>query len=68
MKFDINKINIIRITQGLSITQLAEKSQLSKATISRILGEKTNARANNIGKIAKALDVGIEQITVSDES
>ena len=67
MKFDIDKINIIRITQGLSITKLAEKSGLSKATVSRILGKKTSARPNNIGKIAKALGVKLDQISDVEE-
>lgn len=54
------KINLIRIKQGISVTELAKKSKLAKATVSRILNNKVSARPDTIGKIAQALNVDVE--------
>ncbi|MCH3965470.1 MAG: helix-turn-helix domain-containing protein [Clostridium sp.] len=62
MESNVKKINLIRIKQGMSVTELAEKSKLAKATVSRILNNKACARPDTIGKLAKALNVDVEQI------
>lgn len=62
MKADIKKINLLRIRQGMSITELAKKSKLAKATVSRILSNKVCARPDTIGKLAKSLNVDVEQL------
>lgn len=62
MKINIEKLNWLRIEQGLSITKLAKKADISKATISRLLKNKVNARLDTIGKIAKALNVDVKEL------
>jgi transcriptional regulator with XRE-family HTH domain len=62
MKSDVKKINLLRIKKGMSITELAQKSELAKATVSRVLSNKSCARLDTIGKLAKALNVEVEQI------
>lgn len=62
MKSYVKKINLLRIKKGMSITELAQKSKLAKATVSRVLSNKSDARLDTIGKLAKALNVEVEQI------
>lgn len=62
MNINFNKINYLRIKEGLSITELHNKSKVSIPTISRLLKGGTSTRPENIGKIAKALNVDVEQI------
>lgn len=65
IKADIERINWLRIEQGMSITQLAKKSKISKATISRLLKNKITARPDTIGKIAIALNVPVKELYIS---
>ena len=51
--------------QGISKTQLAEKSGLALGTISRILNGKQELKANTLSKIAEALDLSPVDITDS---
>lgn len=67
MHVDSNKINWLRIEKGLSITELHNKSKVSIPTISRLLRGKTSVRLDNIGKIAKALNVNVKELFIDDE-
>ncbi|MBV4429040.1 helix-turn-helix domain-containing protein [Clostridium tyrobutyricum] len=62
MRYNVKDINLIRIKKGMSVTELAKKSKLAKATVSRILNNKVSARPDTIGKLTKALNVDVEQI------
>lgn len=62
MNINIEKIDWIRIERGLSITQLAKRAEMSKATISRLLRKEGNARTYTIGKIALALEVSVHEL------
>lgn len=62
MNVNIRKLDWIRIEQGLSITKLAKKAEMSKATISRLLKNEVNARPDTIGKIAMALQVPVKDL------
>ncbi|MAE50860.1 MAG: transcriptional regulator [Micavibrio sp.] len=52
----------VRIEKGLSHDKLAEKTGLSRATISFIENEKRKPRLETCLKIAKALDVDLAAI------
>lgn len=62
MNINIEKINWIRIERGLSITQLAKKAKISKATISRLFKNSGNTRPDTIGKIAIALRIPVQEL------
>ena len=60
MKPNIEEINWLRIEQGLSLTELAQKSNVSSTAITRMMNNATNTRPSTIGKIAKALNVNVK--------
>ncbi len=62
LKVNTEKINWLRIEQGLSITKLAEKSKTSKATISKLFKGEVEVRPDTVGKIAKALNVPVREL------
>lgn len=63
MPIDITKINNIIIEKGLSYSDLAEKSGISRTQISRIINSKnTRCRTKTISKLIKALDIDYEDI------
>lgn len=57
VKLNIEEIKWLMIEQGFSLTKLAKKSYVSKATISRMLNDISEPRPDTIGKIAKVLGV-----------
>ncbi len=57
-----NQIKKIRLRKGLSLTKLANKANISKGYLSSIESHKTNPSAHMIQKLAKALDVPVEQL------
>jgi transcriptional regulator with XRE-family HTH domain len=64
LKVNIEKLNWIRIEQGLSITALAEKAKMSKATVSKVLRNDVEARPYTIGKIAIALEISAKELYI----
>ncbi|WML35670.1 helix-turn-helix transcriptional regulator [Clostridium sp. OS1-26] len=66
MKINVEKINWIRIEQGLSLIELCERASVSRATISRLLKGEVSTRADIIGKIAMALEVPVKELYVKE--
>jgi XRE family transcriptional regulator, master regulator for biofilm formation len=63
VKVDLgNKIKQLRIKKGLSISKLSVISNVSKGYLSSIENHETNPSAHMIQKIAKALEVPVEQL------
>ena len=50
-------IKLYMLKKGYSITKLANKSNLGKSTISRLINQTGTPRIETIYKIAKALDI-----------
>ena len=61
-KLNLKAFNLSMIKKGLSINQLSKESGVGKATISRLTREKVVSRPSTIFKIAKALDIDVEEI------
>lgn len=61
-KLNLKALNLSMIKKGLSINQLSKESGVGKATISRLTREKVVSRPSTIFKIAKALDIDVEEI------
>ncbi len=57
MKINTQKVNLLRINKGLTLTQLSKLSNLSKTTMTRILKPDYSVRPDTIGKIARVLGV-----------
>lgn len=68
MKPNIEEINWQRIEQGLSLTELAKKSQISNATVNRLMNNCTNTRPSTIGKIARALGVPPQELFIKEQT
>ena len=56
-------LRFLRERRALSLTDLAEKSGVSRVTICRIENRKQKARPATIRALAKALEVEVEQLT-----
>lgn len=61
MKIDKKKFDIALANACMSFTDLSKKSNVSQFTISK-LRTNPNANPSTIGKIAKALGVGVEEL------
>lgn len=67
MKFDINKLALERINQGLSYEELGKKAKVKDATISRIERGLHTPRPSTIGKIAAAMGKKAEDYIIKQE-
>ena len=56
-KLNLKVLNIAMLSKGYSITKLSEVSGVSKASISRVIKDTHESRAETIYKIAKALEI-----------
>ena len=61
-KLNLNILNLAMLNKGYSITKLSELSGVSKASISRLMKETHESRAETIYKIAKVLDIESEDL------
>ncbi len=62
-----NKIQMTRLKKGLSLTELAEKSNVSAATISKMEKGERNFRMTTFFKIGEALEVNFSTLVGDDE-
>lgn len=56
------KLKIERARAGLTVDGLAKKSNVDSQTISRIENGKTEPRVSTLGRIAKALNIDVEEL------
>ncbi|MFL0269243.1 helix-turn-helix domain-containing protein [Candidatus Clostridium radicumherbarum] len=62
LKANADKINWLRIEQGLSISDLSKKANVGKITLIKLFRTQCNTREYTIGKIAKALNVSVKEL------
>lgn len=62
MKIDINKVNIGMANEGITISGLSKKSKISRQYLSKIFKNKATAKPITVGKIARALNLKVENI------
>jgi transcriptional regulator with XRE-family HTH domain len=67
-KLDKAKIDALLKAKGLNATQLADKSGIAKSHLSTYLSASVNISANSANRLAAALGVSVEEITVQDEA
>lgn len=63
-KINIDLIKIQMLKKGYSITKLAKESKLGKSTISRLINQNGEPRAETIYKISKTLELEINEIII----
>ena len=66
MNLDLNKLKLVQARACLSTNDLSKMTELSRATISRVINGKVKATPKTIGLIAKALNIDVAEI-ISDE-
>ena len=62
MKLDIDKFNLFLAKQCFTINDLAEKSKVTRQALYNYIAEKRKPKPAIIGRIAKALQVEVEDI------
>ena len=62
MKIDKMKVDIAMANKGFSAKELSGKCGISQITITRLKKGVQKARPETVGKIAKALDVPVENL------
>ena len=67
MNIDIKKIRLAQARACFSVNELADKTKLGRTTISKILNGVTTPSLKSIGLIAKALNIDVAEIIISDE-
>lgn len=59
---EMNPLKKYRGLRGITVRELAEKTKLNPKTISFIENDRQKATIVSIGKLAKALDINIEEL------
>jgi transcriptional regulator with XRE-family HTH domain len=62
MKLSPNKLLLAMANACITITELAEKSNVSRVALTRFTTGKSNPKPVTIGKIAKALNIKVEDL------
>lgn len=62
MKINKTKLTLAMANACVSINDIAKKSKVSRVSIGRFLSGKTEPKPATIGKIAKALNVKVEDL------
>lgn len=67
MKIKINKevVKLAVLKSGLTITQIAEQSNLSRYTIHRVLNTSCSINSSTLGRLAKTLNLDIEELIIN---
>lgn len=66
MKLNKYAIEILRAEKGFTVSDLSKKSRVSQPTINR--GFKKDITPVSAGKLAKALDMPVQDIIISEET
>lgn len=62
LRISSDKFLLALARSGMTTTELKEKSGVGRNTISKIINSETTVRPVVVGKLAKALNVQVEQI------
>lgn len=61
------KLKIERARAGMTVDDLAKKSNLGGQTISRIEKGQTKPRVSTLGRLAKALEIDVEELIIDEK-
>jgi transcriptional regulator with XRE-family HTH domain len=67
MYLNLKKFKLAQAKSCLSTSELSKKSGLGTNTIWKIISGKSVARPKTIGKLAKALNINVEELIKDDE-
>ena len=67
MNIEVNKLKSVIYNNGLTYTELSDKSRVSRTTIYRIINQDFKASPSTIGKLAKVLNVKVEDLLQKEQ-
>jgi transcriptional regulator with XRE-family HTH domain len=67
VKFDVNKYEFLIASKCLSEKELSEISGVGRATLSQIKNNIRKPMPKTVGRIAKALEVKVEELVLDSE-
>lgn len=67
LKINSDKFLLALAKSGMTTTELKDKSGVGRNTISKVINNETGVRPVIVGKLAKALNVQVEQIIDIEE-
>lgn len=67
MKLNINKLKLYQAKECLSIDEIVKVTGLGRATVSKTFNGRINPTPKTIGLLAKALNVDVTEIIISEE-
>lgn len=62
LKLSPEKLQLAMANRCMTITELSNLSSVSRVALTRCITQKSNAKPITIGKIAKALEVPVEEL------
>lgn len=62
MNIDVKKIAVARVTAGLSLVELAERTGINRATLSKIEKGYQKPKAHTLNKLVNTLGIKLEDI------
>ncbi|SFO26995.1 DNA-binding transcriptional regulator, XRE family [Pseudobutyrivibrio sp. JW11] len=62
MKLSTRKLQMVMAEKCISLTELCQKAEISTVTLRDVRFGRQNPRPSTIGKIAKALNVSVQDI------
>ncbi|APM37373.1 helix-turn-helix domain-containing protein [Clostridium kluyveri] len=68
LKINCNKFLLALAKSGMTTTELKIKSGVGRNTISKVMNNEANVRPTIAGRLAKALDVDVEEIVYIKEN
>lgn len=68
MKINKEKFEIAMASVPITLAQLSEKSEISVVAIRKAINGKRNPKPFTVGKLAKALNVPVEEIILREEA
>ncbi|MBY6836281.1 helix-turn-helix transcriptional regulator [Clostridium botulinum] len=66
MDIDLIKLKIMMAKECLSVNDLVEKSNLGRATVSKIINGKQKPSTKSLGLIAKALNADVTEFIITE--
>lgn len=68
MRIGKNEFDIALANSGMLLNELCKTAEVTPAAVNRILNGKREARPQTVGKLAKALNIPVENLILREET
>ena len=66
MKVNVENLKVAMAKKCINAVELSKKANVSRGTITNLLGNKTDLSPKTVGLIAKALEVDVTEIIIDE--